>query len=70
VERAALVLATTTTGLAVGIEEPVLLRLLAEATGVRPGNAKLGCHGATVTPLRNKATASSRWLGFRSHSAL
>jgi hypothetical protein len=39
VERAALILATISLGLAVGIEEPVLLRLLAEATGARPADA-------------------------------
>jgi hypothetical protein len=45
VERAALVLAITRLGLVVGIQKSVLLRLLAEATGARPGDAELGCGG-------------------------
>jgi hypothetical protein len=39
-------LATTGLGRVAGFQEPVLLRLLAEATGARPGDAKLGRHGA------------------------
>jgi hypothetical protein len=45
-ERAALILATISLGVAVGIEEPALLGLLAEPTGARSGDAELGCHGA------------------------
>jgi len=45
VERATLVLATGF-GIVVGIKEPLLLRLLAEPTGARSGDAELGCHGA------------------------
>jgi hypothetical protein len=45
VERAALVLATTSLRLVFGVQEPVLLRLLAEPTGARSGDAELGCRG-------------------------
>jgi hypothetical protein len=47
VERATfVVVAISGAGLVFDIQEPVLLRLLAEATGTRPGVAKLGRHGA------------------------
>jgi hypothetical protein len=39
VERATLVLATTGLGRVVGFQESVLLRLLAEPAGARPGDA-------------------------------
>ena len=68
VERAALVLATASLGLFVGIEEPVLLRLLAEAASARPGNAELGRHGTDGDAVAEQGGGLFEWLGLRSRA--
>ena len=67
-ERAALVLATTGLGRVVGFQEPALLRFWRTRPALDLAMPNWAATARTVTPLRNKATTSSRWLGFRSHA--